>query len=505
MAFHSKWILVGCSVCCVVSSSLAASKSYKHPATVPAIRLLSATRPSLVMEIPSDAEITRATKLVRQTLSEDYQAGATTLRRKAAARDLLEQGINTRDDAAARYVLLTDAAEMAAGVGDASTASRAVDQLGMTFQIDPLAMKAMALSDAGKAAFTKEAIDGLEGCCMLAEQAAAVDERYDLAGRFLDTADLAADRGRRVDLKTTVIDRKKELDALRAGQDEYAKAKQVLSKTPGDPGASLTAGRFMCFVKGDWEHGLPLLAASGDESLHGLAVKDMENPNDAGAQVMAGNGWWDVSTKLTGVTKEQVRSRALYWYHQAMPGLTGVNRRVVEERLKEVQQDRMRQMNLVPGLVAELFNGMNCQRLRLTRIDPLVDFDFGDKPAGEGVAKDNFSILWDGELNVAQAGVYTFVLIVNDGAALSIDGQTLLNKDGMSHKRNGERVTVRLDEGLHLFKLRFWDGGGTAKMRVLWIPPGSGTEETVPAEAFCHESDAPAAIEASAQLGSMRR
>jgi hypothetical protein len=469
------------------------------------MRMAATTRAVLVMPIPSEAEIARGMKLVRETLSEDYQPGATALRRKEAGRELLRQGIATRDDAAARYVLLNDAADMAAGAGDAVTASRAIDELASTFQIDPIEMKANSLRDAAKAAFTKDAIDGLAGCCLTAEESAAVDDRYELAARFLTIADSAAERGRRVDLIAAVSDRKKELDALRVGQDEYAKARQALAKTPGDAAASLTAGRFLCFVKGDWEHGLPMLAAGQDEGLHGLAVKDMENPGEPGPRASIGGGWWDLSLKLSGVMKDQVRGRSLYWYRQAMPGLSGVNRKAIEERLKEVQSDRMRQMNLSPGLIAELFDGMNCERRKLVRIDPKIDFDFGDKPAGEGVTKDNFSILWTGQMNVAQAGSYTFILIVNDGVALAIDGVTLLDKDGLSHKRNGERVVMQLSEGLHSFKLRFWDGGGTAKMRLLWIPPGAGVEEAVPADVFCHDGGEMAGINATAQAASIRR
>ncbi|MBI3877243.1 MAG: hypothetical protein HY300_15015, partial [Verrucomicrobia bacterium] len=44
-----------------------------------------------------------------------------------------------------------------------------------------------------------------------------------------------------------------------------------LAITPDDPGANLAVGQFLCFVKGDWESGLPLLAKSDDNVLKTLA------------------------------------------------------------------------------------------------------------------------------------------------------------------------------------------------------------------------------------------
>src|SRR5258706_6184202 len=70
------------------------------------------------------------------------------------------------------------------------------------------------------------------------------------------------------------------LAALFAGQnDEYVKAderrvekfKKILEKNSDDQEAALQLGRHLCFVKGDWEAGLPLLAKGKDKALADLA------------------------------------------------------------------------------------------------------------------------------------------------------------------------------------------------------------------------------------------
>ncbi|HZZ45078.1 MAG TPA: PA14 domain-containing protein [Tepidisphaeraceae bacterium] len=418
-------------------------------------------------------------------LSDAYKSGSLDKRRESA-RELLRQGIATRDDSAARYVLLNDAADMASAAGDGVTVAHAIDELAASFQLDPIDMKIAKLGEAAKNAFTRDAIDGLVACCMLAESSAVIDERYDPAERLAAIADGAADRAKRIDLKATVTERKKELDALRAGAGDYLHARDLLTKTPGDPAASLTAGRFLCLVKGDWDRGLPILAAGSDEALHGLAVKDLENPSDAGQRAQVGGGWWDLASKLTGVMKTQARRRALYWYRLSITGLAGVSRTAVESRLREVQAERLHDLYLSPGLLTEMYEGLKFEKKRVTRIDSQIDFTWKDKPA-ERMPADNFSVIWTGLLNIAQSGQYTFVIIANNGAAIDLDGAPVFNEDDMARKRNGERITLKLEEGIHPFRLKFWDTTGLAKIRLLWITPGSTTSEVVPVDAFCRD------------------
>ena len=64
-----------------------------------------------------------------------------------------------------------------------------------------------------------------------------------------------------------------------------------LETTPDDPKASLAAGRWYCFVVGDWEKGLPLLAQSSDAEMAKSAALDMKNPSVPAEQVTAGDGW----------------------------------------------------------------------------------------------------------------------------------------------------------------------------------------------------------------------
>jgi hypothetical protein len=104
-----------------------------------------------------------------------------------------------------------------------------------------------------------------------------------------------------------------------------------------------------------------------------------------------------------------------------------------------------------------------------------------------GLPKDKFSIRWTGQFRVAAAGSHTLVLHVNQGAKVYIDDQLAIDEPDGSHKRNGQKHTLNLTEGLHSIRVDYWDGGGLARVRLLWVTPGSPAEEPIPADAFYHE------------------
>ena len=59
---------------------------------------------------------------------------------------------------------------------------------------------------------------------------------------------------------------------------------QTLKTDPFDPAACKVAGEFLCFHKGQWSSGLPLLAAGDDETLARLAKTELAGPEDPDGQ-----------------------------------------------------------------------------------------------------------------------------------------------------------------------------------------------------------------------------
>src|SRR5207249_1218509 len=78
--------------------------------------------------------------------------------RQILASKLLQQGMDTADDPAARFVLLREARDLAAGAADAATASRAIVSLGKFYTVVPLTMVYPALATAQQNAASPEAL-----------------------------------------------------------------------------------------------------------------------------------------------------------------------------------------------------------------------------------------------------------------------------------------------------------------------------------------------------------
>jgi hypothetical protein len=92
----------------------------------------------------------------------------------------------------------------------------------------------------------------------------------------------------------------------------------------------LLVGKYLCFSKGNWEQGLPMLAQCDNEKARSLALRDLKGAETAKEQLELGDAWWDIC-----------KSRAVYWYEQALPSLSGLEKIAVEKKLANVQPNSM--------------------------------------------------------------------------------------------------------------------------------------------------------------------
>jgi len=128
--------------------------------------------------------------------------------------------------------------------------------------------------------------------------------------------------------------RAKEAEALKA---EYEKIKAVLEQLkekPDDADANLTAGKYYCLQKGNWDAGLPLLAKGSDAILKEQAVRDQAGPKEAEAQLGVGD---DLMRRLHRHHDRKRRRRDDIRVAQRLRGsLVTVSRVVVTDRIREL-------------------------------------------------------------------------------------------------------------------------------------------------------------------------
>ncbi|MFC1604660.1 PA14 domain-containing protein, partial [Planctomycetota bacterium] len=120
------------------------------------------------------------------------------------------------------------------------------------------------------------------------------------------------------------------------------------------------------------------------------------------------------------------------------------------------------------GIRADYYEGMNFDNHVLTRIDPQINFDWGDPGSPDpAVGDDNFSVRWTGEVEAAFTETYTFYPTTNDGVRLWVDGQLLVDR-WFEQSPTENRGTIDLAAGnTYGIVMEYFenDGGAVAELR----------------------------------------
>jgi hypothetical protein len=293
-------------------------------------------RPALASE--PDAAVQKETLKKVKDLFKDEYAKKLPADQLALARKLLQNGVETTGDDAAKFVLLKESREIAVASGDAETALRAVDETAKAFAVDAAALKLAVLGkivvkepDAARAA--------AKGYLSLAADAVR-SENFDVAATATQRAEAMAKAAQDPALAARAAELKSETASLKA---EAARVKPMLD-TPGS-GDEEAIGRYLCFVKGDWDAGLPHLLAGAKPPLKTAAEKEVLRPQDAAAQADVADLWWDVAQKeKSSWRRERILARVKRWLDLAAPSATGLVKVRVQKRLDDLEA-------LQPGLV----------------------------------------------------------------------------------------------------------------------------------------------------------
>ncbi len=286
--------------------------------------------------VPSAEAQSKTLDLVREVFRKEYEEAKTAAQKEALAEDLMKRGVESKD-ATERFVLLRVARDLAAMVGEADLACRAIDEMGRGYEIDSAAMKREALAKAEQAATTPKHFRSVgEQSATLVEEAIMADD-YDTARQMIKTALAAAKKARDGDLLDRVTERAAEVEEVAKAKEEVKEALATLEKSPADPKANLAAGRFYCFYRGDWVKGLPMLALGADGAYDVLAKQELLGAKTSEAQVALGDGWWELVEKHQGMAQSQIRAHAAAWYEKALPQLSGLTQMRVKKRLEEME------------------------------------------------------------------------------------------------------------------------------------------------------------------------
>jgi hypothetical protein len=262
-------------------------------------------------------------------------ADRTAAGRRAFAQQLLKDADTVRDNPVDRYVLLAGAIEAAKDAGSLQDCVTAGDAMGSEFLVDSLSLKTDAATtlvplaaDAAAAAASVNA--GLQ----LIDQLVGVD---DLAAAARVCTSLQGLANVPPSLRQTLLQRAREVTAMKGARGGLAQAMEKLKQKPDDPEANLAVGSYYCFARNDWATGLPFLAKGPDSDTKSAASADLGNPQTPEGRTDVGHAWWTASEKEPS-WQTPMRLRAAAWYSDVLASgkLTGLNRIMLEKRVAEV-------------------------------------------------------------------------------------------------------------------------------------------------------------------------
>ena len=126
------------------------------------------------------------------------------------------------------------------------------------------------------------------------------------------------------------------------------------------------------------------------------------------------------------------------------------------------------------GVKGQYYRGTNFENLVLTRIDPQIDFNWGDPGSPDPVVGDDqFSARWTGEVEAGFTETYTFYGRADDGVRLWIGGLQLVDAwiDQGATEYSG---TIDLVEGnKYSVVMEYYENGGGAVAELRWSSPST--------------------------------
>ena len=201
--------------------------------------------------------------------------------------------------------------------GDIPHAWATIEEIEKQYAVSAFELKAAALeAAAAKREALAEPAKMAQAAFLAFEDAKLSDPEP--AVRLLNFARNAAVEAKDTNLISLTASRWKEFERTRRDIEDGKQAVADVAKSPDDAAINLKAGSYLCFARGDWGVGLPMLAKGGDKELSALARADLERPTDSAARIAIADSWYAKSKDLAGALKIHALARACAWYREAL-------------------------------------------------------------------------------------------------------------------------------------------------------------------------------------------
>jgi glucose/arabinose dehydrogenase len=120
------------------------------------------------------------------------------------------------------------------------------------------------------------------------------------------------------------------------------------------------------------------------------------------------------------------------------------------------------------GLRGEYFDTIDFTDLKVTRVDPTLNFNWGNGSPDATVGADTFSVRWTGQVEAQYDELYNFYTTSDDGVRLFVDGQLIIDnfvdqgpttRSGQFQMAKGTKYDLRVE---------YYDRFGNAGSKLEW-------------------------------------
>ncbi len=298
--------------------------------------------------VPDHAAQANSRKLMKEVFADQLKDTTPAGRRKLFNVLLNEAQKVASENPTDRFVLLIGAIEAAKDASELRLCFKAADELSSAYDIDSLAIRADAatklpvraysivapLNSPAHAAGNAIAAENVRAGLEIVDQLSAAED-------FTTAAKLTPvlQQGAAADPALRAVTQKEamEIESARGARQHFDQDSEKLKSSPEDPAVNLSVGSYLCFRKGDWDAGLPMLAKSSDPAMSKLALAEAAKPSATDALVQLGDGWWEVGEKNHGSVADACHAHAAEIYSNVVLDASGLTKVKLEKRIAQAK------------------------------------------------------------------------------------------------------------------------------------------------------------------------
>ena len=287
-------------------------------------------------KIPTSEELTEAVKLINELLADDYSKAKRLDDKVELVDKLLKQASDETNAGTVKYALLSEAERIATEIGDVQLALDVTDEIISWFDVDLYKRRAATVTQLVKTARGSEQRTAVAEVALSWAGDAFASDQFPEALSFAAAAYKSAGKENNTNLAQKARREGVRIKAAMGHWKEYQQALSKLKADADDPDANLAAGRYLCFIAGNWQEGLAHLAKSSDERLKEIAKDDIRSPREADQQAALADRWRELADSADAADRTSYLAAARYWYEKALSSAQGLSKLRFQNELKKI-------------------------------------------------------------------------------------------------------------------------------------------------------------------------